>query len=188
MASGFSNLTWLSIQESRNMNRFSLISTLYGKRAFDGIFSIAKIGWCHRESILSTTPINLQTDWLTAEPVTHTDFFFTSSKLFTCTKHASKKLIFFFSTDDKNEKEVSSNLALIVGVSVGAVVFVAVVSICVFVHCKRSASRGGHGRVGDGMPAEGGHSKAENYELKHERRIEGDFRSEEKGQLNEGMD
>ena len=65
---------------------------------------------------------------------------------------------------------------------------VAVVSICVFVHCKRSASRTAPGRVGDGMPAEGGYSKAENYELKHEGRSEGDFLSEEKGQWNEGMD
>jgi len=89
---------------------------------------------------------------------------------------------------DKNEKEEDSNLALIVGVSVGAVVLVAVISIFVFVHCKRSASRGGHGRVGDGMPAEGGYSKAENYELKQERRSKDDLLSEEKGQLNEGMD
>jgi len=96
--------------------------------------------------------------------------------------------IFFFSTGDKNEKEESSNLALIVGVSVGAVVLVAVISIFVFVHCKRSASRGGHGRVGDGMPAEGGYSKSENYELKQERRSKDDLLSEEKGQLNEGMD
>jgi len=89
---------------------------------------------------------------------------------------------------DKNEKEERSNLALIVGVSVGTVVLGAVVSICVFVHCKRSASRGGHGRFSDGMPAEGGNSKAEKYEMKHERPSENDCRSEEKGQLNEGMD
>ena len=65
---------------------------------------------------------------------------------------------------------------------------VAVVAICVFVYCKRSASHGGHSRVGDGMPAEGGYSKAENYELKQERPSQGDFGSEEKGRLNEGMD
>ena len=65
---------------------------------------------------------------------------------------------------------------------------VAVVTICVLVHCKRSASHGGRHRVGDGMPAEGGYSKAENYELKQERPSQGVFCSEEKGQLNEGMD
>ena len=95
---------------------------------------------------------------------------------------------FFFSADDKDEKEESFNLALIVGVSVGAVVILAVVTICVVVHCKRSASYGSHGRVSDGMPAEGGYSKAENYELKRETPNRGDFCSEEKGQLNEGMD
>ena len=65
---------------------------------------------------------------------------------------------------------------------------VAVVAICVFVYCKRSVSHGGHGRVSDGMPAEGGYSKAENYELKQERPSQGDFCSEEKGRLNEAMD
>ena len=64
----------------------------------------------------------------------------------------------------------------------------AVVTICVVVRCKRSVSYGGHGRVGDGMPPEGGHSKAENYELKQGMPTRGDFWSEEKGQLNEGMD
>lgn len=97
-------------------------------------------------------------------------------------------LYFFFSTEDKNEKENSSNLALIVGISVGAVVLVAVVAIVLLVHCKRSVSHGGHGRVGDGIPAEGGYSKAENYELKQGKPSPGDFCSEEKGRLNEGMD
>ena len=94
----------------------------------------------------------------------------------------------FFSAEDKNEKEQSSNLALIVGVSVGAVVLVAVVSICVFIHCKRSASRGGHRRIGDRILAEGGYSRAETFELKQERPSHGDFHSEEKCQLKEDMD
>lgn len=66
--------------------------------------------------------------------------------------------------------------------------FLAVVTIFVLVHCKRSALHRDHGRVGDGMPAEGGYSRAENYELKQGAPNQGDFCSEEKGQLNEGMD
>jgi len=69
-------------------------------------------------------------------------------------------------TEDKEDKEESSNQALIVGVSVGAVVLLAVVTICVLVYCKSSALCGGHGRVGNGMPVEGGYSKPESYELK----------------------
>ncbi len=93
----------------------------------------------------------------------------------------------FFSTEDNEKEEPSSNLPLIVGVSVGAVVFLAVVAICV-VHCKRSVQRSSHSRVGDGMPAEGGYSKAENYELKQPKPDESDFSLGEKGRLNEGMD
>lgn len=64
----------------------------------------------------------------------------------------------------------------------------AVVTICVVVHCKRSLSNGGQGHVGDGMPPEGGYSNAENYELKQGTQNQGDFCSEEKGQWTEGMD
>ena len=97
-------------------------------------------------------------------------------------------LIFLLSAEENEEKETSSNLPLIVGVSVGAAVVLAVIAICVFVYCKRSVSHGGHGRVGDGMPIEGGYSKAENYELKHAKPDGSDFSLGEKGQLNEGMD
>ena len=93
---------------------------------------------------------------------------------------------YFFSTEENEEKETSSNLPLIVGISVGAVVLVAVVAI--LVHCKRSVSRGSQSRVGDGMPAEGGYSKAENYELKQAKPDESEFSLGEKGRLNEGMD
>lgn len=95
---------------------------------------------------------------------------------------------FFFSTEDNEEKETSSNLPLIIGISVGGVVLLAVVGICVFVHCTRSVTHGSHTRVGDGMPAEGGYSKAENYELKQAKPDESDFSLGEKGRLNEGMD
>ena len=93
-----------------------------------------------------------------------------------------------FSAEGKDEKEESINLALIVGVSVGAVVLLAVVTICVVVYCKRSVSNGGHGRVSDSMPPEGGYSKAESYELKQGTPGHGDLCSEEKGQLLEGVD
>lgn len=94
----------------------------------------------------------------------------------------------FFSTEDKLKEEKRINLALIVGVSVGAVVLLAVVTICVVVHCKRSVSNGCHGRVSDEMPPEGGYSKAENYELKQGTPSQRDFCFEEKSQFNEGMD
>lgn len=101
-------------------------------------------------------------------------------------------VIFFFfvcfSAEGKDEKEESINLALIVGVSVGAVFLLVVVTICVFFHCKRSVSYGGRGRFSDGMPPEGGYSKAESYELKQETPGHGDLCSEEKGQLLEGVD
>ena len=63
-----------------------------------------------------------------------------------------------------------------------------VVTICVVVRCKRSVSYGGHGRFSDGMPPEGGYSKAESYELKQGLSGQGNFWSEEKGQLLERVD
>ena len=97
--------------------------------------------------------------------------------------------IFFFSAEHKDEKEESINLALIVGVSVGAILLLVVVTIFVVVHCKRSVSYGGHGRFSDGMPPEGVYSKAESYELKQGMPGHGDLCSaEEKGQLLEGVD
>lgn len=49
-------------------------------------------------------------------------------------------------------------------------------------------SYGGRGRFSDGMPPEGGYSKAESYELRQGTPGHGDLCSEEKGQLLEGVD
>lgn len=101
---------------------------------------------------------------------------------------SSLKLRVIDKPEGKDEKEESINLALIVSVSVGAVFLLVVVTICVFFHCKRSVSYGGRGRFSDGMPPEGGYSKAESYELKQGTPGHGDLCSEEKGQLLEGVD
>ena len=60
----------------------------------------------------------------------------------------------------------SSNLPLIIGVTCGAVVVIAVIINFVVSHCKRPNTVGSNSRVGDAMPDEGSGSKRERYELK----------------------
>ena len=83
----------------------------------------------------------------------------------------------------------SSSLPLIIGVTCGAVVVIAVIIILVVFHCKRSTPGGSNSRVGDTMPDEGSGSKRERYELKPtESREENIVLVEEKGICNEGME
>ena len=83
----------------------------------------------------------------------------------------------------------SSSLPLIIGVTCGAVVVIAVIIILVVFHCKRSTPGGSNSRVGDAMPDEWSGSKRERYELKPtESREENIVLVEEKGICNEGME
>ena len=67
-------------------------------------------------------------------------------------------------TDGNNDE--GSNLPLIIGVTCGAVVVIAVIIILVVFHCKRSTPGGSNSRVGDAMRDEGSSFKRERYELK----------------------
>ena len=99
--------------------------------------------------------------------------------------------LLFFLTDKKNEKESSTiNLPLIIGISCGSFVVLAVLTICVVFHCKRSPDPScSNSRVGDGMPADEPCSKSEKYELKSmNTKGEKIIWMEEKGVWNEGME
>ena len=93
---------------------------------------------------------------------------------------------------DRNKDEgssKSSNLPLIIGVTCGAVVVIAVIIILVVFHCKRSTPGGSNSRVGDAMPDEGSDSKRERYELKpKDSQEENIVFVEEKGISNQGME
>ena len=83
----------------------------------------------------------------------------------------------------------SSNLPLIIGVTCGAVVVIAVIIILVVFHSKRSTPGGSNSRVGDAMPDEGSDSKRERYELKPtDSQEENIVFVEEKGISNEGIE
>ena len=83
----------------------------------------------------------------------------------------------------------SSNLPLIIGVTCGAVVVIAVIIIFVVSHCKRSNTVGSNSRVGDAMPDEGSGSKRERYELKPTDSPEENIvLVEEKGISHQGME
>ena len=93
---------------------------------------------------------------------------------------------------DRNKDEgssKSSNLPLIIGVTCGAVVVIAVIIILVVFHCKRSTPGGSNSRVGDAKPDEGSGSKRERYELKPTDSSEENIVfGEEKGINNQGME
>ena len=65
----------------------------------------------------------------------------------------------------EEEPSSSTNLPLIIGISCGAIVIVAVITIFVIFHCKRTALRSSNFRVGDSMPTEEDGSKHESYQL-----------------------
>ena len=93
---------------------------------------------------------------------------------------------------DRNKDEgssKSSNLPLIIGVTCGAVVVIAVIIILVVFHCKRSTPGGSNSRVGDAKPDEGSGCKRERYELKPTDSSEENIVfGEEKGINNQGME
>lgn len=83
----------------------------------------------------------------------------------------------------------SSSLPIIIGVSCSVVVVIAVIIILVVFHCKRSTSRSNNSRAGGDMPADGGSSKQEQYELKPTRsKDESILLLEEKGISKEEME
>ena len=83
----------------------------------------------------------------------------------------------------------SSNLPLIIGVTCGAVVLIAVIIILVVFHCKRSTPGGSDSRIGDAMPDEPSGSKRERYELKPtDSKKQNIVLLEEKGISNQGME
>ena len=89
----------------------------------------------------------------------------------------------------EGESSKSSNLPLIIGVTCGAVVLIAVIIILVVFHCKRSTPGGSNSRVGDAKPDEGSGSKRERYELKPTDSSEENIVfGEEKGINNQGME
>ena len=79
----------------------------------------------------------------------------------------STQLLLSYAGGNKEEgSSKSSNLPLIIGVTCGAVVVIAVIINFVVSHCKRSNTVGSNSRVGDAVPDEGSGSKRERYELK----------------------
>ena len=102
----------------------------------------------------------------------------------------STQLLLSYAGGNKEEgSRKSSNLPLIIGVTCGAVVVIAVIIILLVFNCKRSTPGGSNSRVGDAMPNEGSGSKRERYELKPtDSQEENIVLVEEKGISNQGME
>ena len=102
----------------------------------------------------------------------------------------STQLLLSYAGGNKEEgSSKSSNLPLIIGVTCGAVVVIAVIIILVVFHCKRSNPVGSNSCVGDAMPDEGSGLKRERYELKPTDSPEENIvLVEEKGISNQGME
>ena len=97
--------------------------------------------------------------------------------------------LFNFSTEDDGGSKSSTNLPLIIGVSCGAVVILAVLAICVVFHFKRSSSPHSISRVGDEMLTDESPPIREKYELRPTTsKEENIICMEEKGLCNEGIE
>ena len=93
-----------------------------------------------------------------------------------------------FPAGDDEESKTSTNLPLVVGVSCGAVVILAVLAICIAFRLKRSSASHNISRDGDGVLADEAFPIREQYELKPtDSREEKIISMEEKGLCNEGM-
>lgn len=112
-----------------------------------------------------------------------------SITFFPSINHLLVYLFIYLLTETNGEKQSSPNLPLIIGVSCGSFALLAVVTICLVFHCKRSVPPRSNSHIGDGMPSEEAFPKREKYELqptnsKEEKLIW----IEEKGIWNEGME
>lgn len=97
--------------------------------------------------------------------------------------------LFNFSAEDDEGSKSSTNLPLIIGISCGAVVILAVLAICVVFHFKRSSSPHSISRVGDEMLTDEAPPIREKYELKPTTsKEENIIWMEEKGLSNKGME
>jgi len=93
-----------------------------------------------------------------------------------------------FSAGDDEESKTSTDLPLVVGVSCGAVVILAVLVICIVFRLKRSSASHNISHDGDGVLADEAFTIREQYELKPtDSREEKIISMEEKGLCNEGM-
>jgi len=89
---------------------------------------------------------------------------------------------------DDEESKTSTDLPLVVGVSCGAVVILAVLVICIVFRLKRSSASHNISHDGDGVLADEAFTIREQYELKPtDSREEKIISMEEKGLCNEGM-
>lgn len=90
-------------------------------------------------------------------------------------------------TENGDEEGGNSNLLIIVGISCGSFVVLALLAIFAFFRCKRPGKRPLPTQISDGLPMDVDFSKAESYELRHKITCHNE-QVEEKGQWNEGME
>lgn len=86
-------------------------------------------------------------------------------------------------TENGDEEGGNSNLPIIVGISCGSFVVLALLAIFALFRCKRPGQRPMKTEISDGLPVDVDFSKAESYELRHEITCHN-----EQGQWNEGME
>lgn len=96
---------------------------------------------------------------------------------------ASYIFFLFVWIENGDEEGGNSNLPIIVGISCGSFVVLALLAIFALFRCKRPGRRPMKTEISDGLPVDVDFSKAESYELRHEITCHN-----EQGQWNEGME